>query len=213
MENWAHAFEAIGDNCEFGFMQQQKGVDEGALLKWCRIMAYQDLLTFLKAPQAVFYQRENLSPTSDDMLCDASSGILYHTVLYSREKDGERHFIAQGEEFDRVYAAELEKKTYMYNKFFDGLRGAKKIYVFKMNGTNDVAMATEIGTCLAAFNPQNRLLYVTDQDPERIGTVEKLNDNTYRGYIQALAPYFPATDAKLEYWELMCAETLRLMRA
>jgi len=204
MSTWQEAFEPIGDNCELGFMQRQKGVDEGALLKWCRILKHTDLITFLDAPRESFYKFENLKPTSNDMVEDISSNIQFHTELYSRIEDGIRTFNAVPHEQERIYAAEYQKRLYLYDKLIDALSNASRICVFKMNGTNDLEVAQAIADRLKSFNIRNRLFYITDAEPAKAGFVERISHNVYRGFITAFAPYWPVTDAKLEYWDGLC---------
>jgi hypothetical protein len=209
MDNWAESFESIGDNCELGFMQKQKGVDQGALLKWCRIMSHLDLIKILTLPREQFYIKDNLAPIYDDMLVDKSSNIQFHTSLFSEEGDGVRKFVALDLKFDTIYQLEYEKKIYMYDKFFSNLRSAGKIYVYKMNECNDISIAEEILRCLKIYNPNNNLLYVTDLDKERAGSVEMLKPNLYRGFIKSFAPYYPVTEARLDFWEPMCQNAIR----
>ena len=185
-------------------MQRQKGVDEGSLLKWCRILKHTDLIAFLDAPRASFYKFENLSPTSNDMVEDSSSNIQFHTELYSRVEGGVRAFTAAPHERERIYAAEYQKRMYLYDKLMDALSSGSRTCVFKMNGTNDLQVAAAIADRLRSFNVRNRLFYVTDADPLRAGAVERISENLYRGFITAFAPYWPVTDAKLEYWDDLC---------
>lgn len=204
MANWEEWFESVGDNCELGFMQRQKGVDSGAVLKWCRILRHADLLRFLDRPKDDFYKLENLKPTSNDMVEDVSSGIQFHTELYSRLREGERAFTAEEAEIKRIYGLEYTKRTYLYDKFIEGLSSGSRVHVFKMNGTNDLGLAGEISARLCGFNPVNRLFYITDTAPSKAGSVERISENIYRGYITSFAPYWPVTDAKLEYWDGLC---------
>jgi len=211
MSIWATQFESIGDNCELGFVQRRKGFDQGSLLKWCRIMSHKDLICFLNAPQDQFYLRENLVPAWNDMITDQSSGIQYHTTLHSQKTDAGRHFIDSGDAFNKKYKSDFEKKTYMYNKLFTELRKGEKVYVYKMNGKNDISMAEEILSSLRMLNDRNRLLYVTDQVPAKAGTVERVGENLFHGFIQQFAPYNPVAATKLEYWEVMFDEAVKVI--
>ncbi len=211
--NWAAQFESIGDNCEFGFIQRLAGFDEGSLLKWCYIEDHRHLVKFLESPFCDFYKFDNLVPKHDDMVVDLSSGLIFHTELYSHaDKNGARTFNEDVERQQQIYMHEHDKRTHLYSKLMRRIVTGSKVLIFKQNGVNNLTIAHDISSALLRHGSKFKIFYVTDCEPSQAGRVEMIDNHIYRGFIERFAPYWPVTDTKVEYWQSLCERMLELSK-
>jgi hypothetical protein len=70
--------EALGDNCEFGFLLRRLGFEDGMLFRWASIRP-QCLLATLRNDFVDLYQFDNLVPAQVGMVRDLHYGIAWHT--------------------------------------------------------------------------------------------------------------------------------------
>jgi len=74
-------FESLGDNCEFGFVQRQLGLESGGLFRWS-VTSATSLITLLETRFEDLYRFENLVPTnSKNMIRDTATDIGFHTEM------------------------------------------------------------------------------------------------------------------------------------
>lgn len=206
LDQWPTCFESLGDNCEWGFVQRHYGVDEGSLLKWCRIKNINDIIAFLESDFTSFYQFENLIPISEDMVIDTSCGIEYHSEMYSEKHEDGWRYKGPVEELIPRYAKEYEKRIYLLDKFKGDLKSGKKIWIYKENKPVALEAINRLARALQRFNPANKLLHL-ELEP-RSDEVPDLLPGVFVRPIKSLAPYWAVNDAIPQHWYEVCVKFL-----
>lgn len=194
----AHRFESIGDNCEFGFVQRSLGHEAGGLLRWS-VTPPDSLINALSNRFEGLYAYENLTPSADDMVCDNKYRLFFHSTMKSKD----RVFLDDDEHRRQLYETELEKVSYLRNKFLTRLQQPDCILVYKTNARIPDEKAQTISELLSGLGLANLLLV---QQSDKSLRVERASDRLLIGSISALAPYEKADAVAYEQWyEIMKA--------
>ncbi len=206
-------FESIGDNCEFGFVQQKYGIDEGGLLKWARILELRSLIKLISNDFENFYCLENLIPKYDDMVEDKEYGILFHSALGSCSVGEDRHWIETDESSRAaIYDIEYAKREYLVNKFRSAVANDEKILIVKMNEGIPLDEIHALHEALCGYGQCNLLYVETAPDGKSLGQVCNISKGIWRAYIPRFAPYWPVTDYLPGAWEHICQEAFESIR-
>jgi hypothetical protein len=207
------AFESIGDNCEFGFVQKINGLDEGSLLKWARILNVNALIKLFRNNFMNFYLFENLVPIFDDMVEDKEYGIRFHSDMHSCEFEQKRRWLESNEGLRReVFNAEYEKRIYLVQKLIAAIAADEKIFVFKMNESVLLQEIQLLHDALCCFGRCHLLYVERAPDGTSLGEICQISKGLWRAYIPRFAPYWPVTDYLPGAWERICEEAFTKIR-
>jgi hypothetical protein len=205
------AFESLGDNCEFGLIQRHGGAEPLGLLRFAGI--YLPIEVRLERLVAALRQRfEGLgsAETLDFSLAgepgkreflvrESAYDLMYHT------------FILEGQsELDEIRRQESKRLQFLRRKLLEDLKAAEKIWVWKSSATSDPDQVYLLMHMLRSFG-QNRLLWVVESDEAHLpGTIEQLDPDFVKGYIERFAPYDNAVDVRPISWFEVCQRTYNL---
>jgi hypothetical protein len=215
VDGFIERFESVGDNCEFGFLQQHHHHEAGGLLRWALLGSSEALIRGIQTRFAGMFAFENLVPAGGGtMVFDTKAGIAFHTQMRSSETGGTWQFDLSEAERRVIHAEEAGKMAYLVEKFFTTLAEGRKILVFKQNRIVPRPVAEAILAAVSTYG-ECSLLFVDPQGPgETAGTVERLSERLYRGVIDRFAPYEQANDISVACWTAICeaAAALHLAR-
>lgn len=188
------AFESIGNNCEFGFVQRRLGHEEGGLLRWA-IAQPEPLLALIRSGGENLYRFENLVPWTPTMVRDEGTGLGFHTKMLSNQ----RVFVDSEARRREIWAQENDKMTYLAQKFFALLAEGSKIFVYKTDGNFTDAQAEALAEAIAMRGP-GRIMCVRADGDLPLGEVRHHGENLYFGAIDRFAPYQNANDLSFDVW-------------
>jgi hypothetical protein len=201
-------FESLGDNCEFGLVQEQLQANTLGLLRASGV-PIEGLIAALDARFAACVVPENL-----DVWCykapDAPPRLEY--VVTTRDYGINSHAGVHGADadYDAIRRTELKKMTLLRRKLIEDLEDGEKIFVYKSKETAERAKVDELVAAMRRYGPST-LLWVTLAEPDRPpGTVEWLAEGLLRGYIDRFAPYESAHEASLTVWSCLCSRAYAL---
>ncbi len=208
------SFEALGDNCEFGLVQRQAGIEPLGLLRFAgfHIPIEQRLARLVDALDARFEGLGSLGTVRVEPAGEAGRreflvyenawGLMYHTFQMEGQIKPET-----------LRSQEGQKLQFLCRKFLTDIEHGEKILVWKSNLPLDEQQVERLVARLRALGP-NLLLWVEQADAAHpAGSVEARGDALLKGYVDRFAPYDDATAISYEPWFRMCEEAYRLTRA
>ena len=211
-----YQFESIGDNCEFGLVQQMAGADPLGLLRFAGFYTpiehrVEDLVAALHQEfkglgeiGTIGVRLAGAPGHQEYIVHETAYNLSYHTFMGPGDIDVER-----------LKRNEAVRLKFLRQKLFADLRDAEKIFVFKSNLPLERARMWPLWEALRRYGP-NTLLWVSEDTAERarVGRVERVNDGFLHGYIEAFASYDRAYDIHFAHqWVAICATAARLARA
>ena len=208
------AFEALGDNCEFGLVQRQAGAEPLGLLRFAGFFVpvedrLQRLLRALDCGfeglgrvETVRVEAAGAEGRREYLVHDSAFELLYHTFQAEGRIDPET-----------LRALEAKKLGFLRRKFFNDLATGEKILVWKSNLSQAEDEIDQLAERLRRFGP-NTLLWVAAADADHAaGTAEIGRAGLLKGYVERFAPYDDATDIAYDSWFAMCEKARRLQTA
>jgi hypothetical protein len=198
-------FQSLGQNCEFGLVQRHAGVERLGLYRFAsaRLM---DVTEGIRLRFAGIDKAEHLriqsNASGDDFECVQSRyGIEYHAFLVPGQRD-----------IEAFRAREPARLRFLADLLLQDIARARKVFVLQ-RGESPLSCEEVLPLFLElrAFNPANRLLFVTasgDGGPSVRGPVQNLAPGLYRGTIPAFAPAENAYDFDYGAWTALCATLL-----
>lgn len=185
-------FVSLGDNCEFGFVQTNHGVEQSTLLRWA-LLGPDELLAALKANFVGLFEFDNIVPLSRTMVLDRRYGIGFHSKMASIDKV----FTSSESERRNIHANEMKKHTYLAAKLLELMR-ENKIFIYKRQGP----ILHDFGRQLSAElkrRGDGHLLLIHDQGNEEIGVVLD-RGGYFSARIDRIAPQVNAKDYSRDGW-------------
>jgi capsular polysaccharide biosynthesis protein len=193
------AFESLGDNCEFGLVQRHAGVEPLGLLRFAGtslgnlIAALKTKFDGLGNPDTVTVYPAGEPGRREFLVHETSLDTRYHTFILEGEIDPEE-----------LRQREAKRLTFLRGKILEDLAVGEKIWVWREFSMTDPARLRPLMAALRALGP-NTLLWVVGADGEHLsGTVERLDHDFLKGYVERLAPYDNATDISPKSWFEVC---------
>ena len=204
------SFVSLGDNCEFGFVQERCGLFAGGLLRF-NSLPTDRLLHGLATRFEGFPDRARMRLERHDTLDGGKEYIVYedgyefggHTTVSEQLSPAEEEAL-----LDREHA----RLGFLTRMLLDELEGNETIFVFKRNA---VPAEAEIMALWLAIRRLGRgtLLWVVPEEPGLpSGSVTMLAEGLFRAHVNRLAPYTDAEDLSLPCWLTICRRVLRLSR-
>lgn len=194
-------FESLGDNCEFGLVQRQAGVERLGLLRLNGMQVPEaERLGRLVAALACRFDGLadpgtcTIEPTEKElMLNDLLYGFRFHTG-----------FEIGNISFEEANLRACESLRFLRRKLFEDLENGDKIWVWKSLDTTRREQVESLLDAVRSLGP-NTLLWVTEADDDHpVGMVEKLAPDFLKGYVRRLATHPYLTDIELEPWYAVC---------
>lgn len=198
-------FESLGDNCEFGVVQGKLGLHPLGLLRF----AGMNLPNVVRALEAKFEgigtpETLRVHPSGDVgtefMMEETWLQTRYHTF----------HNLGDIEP-DALREKEANRLRFLRRKMLEDLAVGEKIWIWREYFETDPARLLPLLNVLRSFGPNKLLMVVAADDAHPAGTVEFLDRDFLRGYVERLAPYADATDSLPYSWLEMCRNAYRLL--
>jgi|GEM_PF-2855833 len=198
-------FESLGDNCEFGLIQRNAEMEPLGLFRFAGISldrlidGLHDSFAGLGDEGTVTHYLGGTPGTQEYMIRDSVYGIQYHSGLKETEAEP-----------DAVLAREIVRLRFLKRKLLEDLRDGTKIWVWRGYHIVDRARLDPLMAALRAHGP-NRLLWVVAADETHpSGTVERLEEDLFKGYVRRLATYRAAYDFDAGPWYDVCEQVYDL---
>jgi hypothetical protein len=204
-------FESLGDNCEFGLVQRQAGVEPPGLL------TFND---FLVAPE----QRLGKLVGALERGFDGLGTIR----VFAEDVRGRRELIASESVYGLRYstgiaegAVEPEVQAGLETVRLDGLRdkllrdlkSGGKTWVWKSRATTHRDQMQPLLEILRRLGPNTLLWVVEANDEHKAGSVERLEPGVIKGYVSRFAPDDGVTDIDFASWWSVCWRADELLHA
>lgn len=200
------AFESLGDNCEYGFVQRKHGCEESSLLRW-GISHPETLLNGIESNFEGLYQFENLVPHNNKMVNDIHTGFKFHTKMQSNNGI----FLHDYEERFLIHKEELEKIKHLRKKFINNIKNPRKHYIYKKNAGLDFRFCSKLAETISSKGPGCVLVVHLSDADHASGSVMKVEDNLYFGYIDSFAGYGTSDQFDLGQWDNLAVNALKCM--
>ena len=211
LDSLLRGFESLGEDCEFGLVQREVGIEQLGLLRFASFyFPLEQRLSRLIA--AIEHSFEGFGETGniqvrlegepgrrkEFMAYERRYDILYHTNIHEGDDEPER--------LERQQERVLQ---FLRRKMLDDLRTGEKIWVWKtrlLAPTHDVI---RLHNALQQYGP-NRLLWVSHEtEAHAAGDIELIRDRLWRGYVE---PCSTATKFVAGPWYAVCRKADQLER-
>jgi capsular polysaccharide biosynthesis protein len=199
------SFESLGDNCEFGLVQRHAGAEPLGLLRFAGI-SLGKLVAALEAKFDGVGAIDNVTvylagePSRREfMVHETSLDMRYHTSMLEGEIEAEH-----------LRKREAGRLGFLRRKLLEDLAGGEKIWVWRELGMTDPARLLPLMAALRSLGPNIMLWVVEAVDVHPAGTVERLDRDFMKGYVERLAPYENATDISPAAWFEVCENAYKL---
>jgi hypothetical protein len=200
-------FQSAGDDCEFGFIQREHGVQAISLLRFASIRI-DDLSRGLRtgfngiaAPNRMQVFVPENAPGHDYLGREGNYGLMYHTGIQP-----------DAIEASTLKAKEIVRLRRLAEKFIEDAELAEHIFVVKYKAP---PLPVQLARLLAAFRRRGpvTLLWVREATAGRApGTAEYLLSGLIAGYVDRIDTA-PLTNISTRSWLTMCAAAHALWMA
>ena len=197
-------FESLGDNCEFGIVQRKLGLEVLNLFRFGNVKlsdlmrALTDDVKAATDPAAITIEL-NDAVRREYVLTLATYNLRWHTFTYENEADEQK-----------LWKDHTIKIGYLRRKFYEGLRGGRKIYVVKQRLPVPVGQAVALLMELNRTGRATLLLVEPASKDRRPGEVELIAPGLMRGYVTQFAPDSDVESADPTDWLRVCANATLL---
>jgi capsular polysaccharide biosynthesis protein len=211
LEELMLAFESLGDNCEFGLVQRHGGAEPLGLLRFAGIFlpieirlerlaaALERKFEGLGAAETITVYLDGEPNRREFLVRESAYDLMYHTGV----PEG-----AAGLEEMRV--REITRLSFLRRKFFEDLETGAKIWVWKSAATVDAEQVQPLLHVLRTLGPNTLLWVVEGDERHRPGSIERLDRDFIKGYVERFAPYDSAPDIRPASWFEVCQRTYDL---
>jgi len=199
-DDYIGRLESLGDNCELGFVLRRLGYEKGGFFRWASSTP-QKVAQLLKSDFHNTYKFEYLRPRNQKMVEDTSSGISYHSDMHSRFENDSWQFIDDEQSRRAIHAKEIEKLSYLLERFRERLISGNTLFIVKRNNGIPKNAIEDLVSALRTHNRFNQLLEIklsTETTPP--GRVTRVSDNLQVGYISRFAPYDKSDQMEFDQW-------------
>ncbi len=206
------SFDSLGDNCEFGLVQRHAGVEPLGLLRFNGfhvppqfrleklVAALRNRFDGLGAPGTVTVFPDGLPGRRELIVRESVYDFWYHTGI--AEGDIEPHIQS---------SHETTRLGFLRRKLFEDLASGDKIWVWKSQATTHRHQLSPLLQVLRRLGP-NTMLWAVEADRQHPpGSVELLEPDFIKGYIERFAPYAAVSNIHFASWFEVCcgADELR----
>lgn len=202
-------FESLGDNCEFGIVQRNSGIDPLGLFRFSSIW-HNELLDGLESNFEALNDPALLELRPHIPNPDGERELLSHQTAFGMISHTHRY--VGHDDFQSVWQAEFNKLKFLRSKLIEDMEDGEKIFIRKANYSITIEEILPIWIALQKYGA-NRLLWLVQGDKDHIaGQVEWLAPGLIKGYVERFAPYDNvAFGASTESWITVCRNALSLV--
>jgi hypothetical protein len=189
-------FESLGDNCEFGLIQRQAGLEPLGLFRF----SFAPMASLLRALDGDFAGVAD--PANIEIRVASNKEFVVHLrgfdfVQHTGRREGE---VA----VERLQREEETKLKYLIRRCTGVLRSGEKILIRKGEGSKTPADAARLLAALRRFGPAT-LLWLTEADADHPpGSVRVIADHLLHGRIDHFAPPRNAQSTSFTCWVDVC---------
>jgi capsular polysaccharide biosynthesis protein len=207
LEELMSEFASLGDNCEFGLVQRAGGAEPLDLFRFAGT-SFENLISALERRFEGLGNLDNVSAylvgTSgprEFMVHEKSLDTRYHT------------FIMEGSVgVEGLRLREARRLKFLRRKMLEDLANGEKIWVWKQQSATEAIQIYPLLSMLRRLGP-NILLWVVQADEDHPpGTVDMLESDFLKGYIERFSPYESAADIRPVSWFKVCQAAYALCR-
>jgi capsular polysaccharide biosynthesis protein len=205
------AFESLGDNCEFGLVQRRGGAEPLGLLRFAGIFlpieirleklvaALERKFEGLAAAETMTVYLAGEPGRREYLVRESAYDLMYHT------------YVSEGAVgLEEMRERETKRLSFLRRKLLEDLEAGEKIWVWKSAATLDADQVQPLLHVLRSLGP-NTLLWVVEGDERHPpGSIERLERDFVKGYIERFAPYDNAPDIRPAAWYEVCQRTYHL---
>lgn len=194
-------FEPMGTNCEFGFVLKHLGNDVPSLLRWTSIRIT-DLARLLDANFAECFERDQVTPHTEDMVLDQRYQWAFHSAL----KSTNGQYVMEARRLEKLFSIERARLLSAITRFRERLRSGGVICVFSSDGVSD-EQVMELRGAIDRFSGHGENgLVVVSSSGEWVGEwsgeseLRTLGERTWRAAVSRLSPWHQSNDADYDNW-------------
>ena len=196
-------FEGLGDNCEFGLVQREFGLEPFSLFRWVGTDAARLVLGLCRRFEGLgdpgFTRLEWRGEPPEYKLQDRRY-LSMHTWLNERQADPAREA--------EILAAGCARLRLLRRKLLADIEAGARIFVFKASGPDAGTESFHaVHAALRGIGPAPLLCVTRAATPEAVGRVEALGDGLYLGHIDQ----FSRATISFATWRRVCAATAALV--
>jgi hypothetical protein len=201
------AFENLGDNCEFGLVQRNAGVEPLGLLRFAGtslemlVAALQTKFSGLGTIDTVTVYLEGKEGRREFMVHETSLDTRYHTFFHEGDVDAEE-----------LRRREAKRLGFLREKLLADLAVGEKIWVWRELRRTDPARLQPLLNALRNLGPNILLWVVAADDDHPAGSAELIERDFIKGYVERLVSYRNATDILPDSWFDVCDNAYSLCR-
>ena len=197
------AFENIGDNCEFGFVQRRAGLEPLGLLRF----SGQPIRYLVRALDERFSAFDDLNALE---IPPPKRGM--EQPIFIRQYHMQYHtFIDIGEmEPAELIGRQRRRLQFLSRKLIEDIQDGRKIFVVKRNDRLHDSEILPIYAALQRIGRANMLVVRPADVAHPEGTVEVMMPGLFCGYINEFGPYGDVQVRSLDGWHTICRTTLEM---
>jgi len=201
-------FESLGDNCEFGLLQRQLGTERLGLFRYAGTARTHALIEGLRTRFQGFATPDDLKfhlLGGEWMAVSRQYGFEFHTHRYETSMTE-----------DEVRATESVHLRFLVRLMLEDIEEGSKIFVRRNGRWGNSGPEDDMLSLYRALRDlgPSKLLWVTlADDAHPNGTVIRLEDGLFRGYIDILSDYADAYQFSPESWITLLSEAVRVIDA
>ncbi len=202
----AQCFESLGHDCEFGLAQRQMGTEQLGLLRFAGVSPHALLQGLdagfegIDAPENISVFAHDAGPDAELMLRDARYGMVLHT-----------HRTAQAISPDALAVRMPAHLSLLRRKLIEDLEEGRKICVFNHPAVRTLRQAMPIANLLRSYGGCP-LLFVVEDGGRAPGTVARVADDVFQGWVGELGRERAGMRLDLHAWASLCANAYVLAR-
>ena len=205
--------EVLGDNCEFGLVQRRGGAEPLGLLRFAGIFlpieirleklvaALERKFEGLAAEETITVYLAGEPGRREYLVRESAYDLMYHT------------YVSEGTVgLEEMREREIKRLRFLRRKLLEDLEAGEKIWVWKSAATLDADQVQPLLQVLRSLGPNTLLWVVEGDERHRPGSIERLDRDFVKGYIERFAPYDNAPDIRPAAWFEVCQRTHHLCR-
>jgi capsular polysaccharide biosynthesis protein len=209
LDNLLRGFESLGEDCEFGLVQREVGIEQLGLLRFASfyfpleqrlsklVAAVERSFEGLGEPGRVQVRLEGEPGRRREFLAyESGYDILYHTGVHEGDDEPER-----------LKGQQEKVLQFLRRKMLDDLGAGEKTWVWKTRLELPTHGVMLLHDALRRYGP-NRLLWVSHEtEAHPAGDIEVVRDGLWHGYVEACST---ATKFVAGPWYEVCRKVDRL---